>query len=179
MVKDKQFKIEEENIKENGFSIINFLLIVIVIIASYFAYDMLSKNVDTKITGLTGIEWGCSDLIKFTDSDIIPVLDYEDNCEFVRFKWICPKCGNINDIYTKNIPKCLQDEILRKYAYIIKDTKVIAEDKLLLRVLSALRVKVDREIGFETDKIKLIKSLDMDNNHLYFDSLETDKMIIK
>ena len=29
MVKDKQFKIEEENIKENGFSIINFLLIVI------------------------------------------------------------------------------------------------------------------------------------------------------
>ena len=93
--------------------------------------------------------------------------------------WICPKCGNINDIYTKNIPKCLQDEILRKYAYIIKDTKVIAEDKLLLRVLSALRVKVDREIGFETDKIKLIKSLDMDNNHLYFDSLETDKMIIK
>ena len=137
------------------------------------------KNIDTKITGLTGIEWGCSDLIKFTDGDIIPVLDYEDNCEFVRFKWICPKCGNINDIYTKNIPKCLQDEILRKYAYIIKDTKVIAEDKLLLRVLSALRVKVDREIGFETDKIKLIKSLDMDNNHLYFDSLETDKMIIK
>ena len=51
------------------------------------------KNIDTKITGLTGIEWGCSDLIKFTDSDIIPVLDYEDNCEFVRFKWICPKCG--------------------------------------------------------------------------------------
>ena len=37
----------------------------------------------------------------------------------------------------------------------------------------------DRVIGFETDKIKLIKSLDMDNNHLYFDSLETDKMIIK
>ena len=23
------------------------------------------KNIDTKITGLTGIEWGCSDLIKF------------------------------------------------------------------------------------------------------------------
>ena len=55
MVKDKQFKIEEENIKENGFSIINFLLIVIVIIASYFAYDMLSKNVDTKISTANAI----------------------------------------------------------------------------------------------------------------------------
>ena len=56
-----------------------------------------NKNIDTKITGLTGIEWGCSDLIKFTDSDIIPVLDYEDNCEFVRFKWICPKCGTVHN----------------------------------------------------------------------------------
>lgn len=141
--------------------------------------DMCSiKNIDTKITGLTGIEWGCSELVTFTENDIIPVLDYKDNCCVVKFKWICPKCGNINDM-CMNIPDCLKSDILRKYAYIIKDTKIIAEDKLLLRVLDDLKGKLDREIWFEDRKVKLIKSLDMDSNHLYFDSLETDKMIIK
>ena len=170
MVKDKQFKIEEENIKENGFSIINFLLIVIVIIASYFAYDMLSKNVDTKISTANAIVFSNETNIKANtakkDKKNISTSSNEK-----LFENVIDNTNTINNVnYKRYFYNQINDNAKIMYDGICKNIEILQN--------GAGTIEFDiNKTGIEDDFQTAWDAINLDNPGIFY--IDTRKLSLK
>ena len=170
MVKDKQFKIEEENIKENGFSIINFLLIVIVIIASYFAYDMLSKNVDTKISTANAIVFSNETNIKANtakkDKKNISTSSNEK-----LFENVIDNTNTINNVnYKRYFYNQINDNAKIMYDGICKNIEILQN--------GAGTIEFDiNKTGIEDDFQTAWDAINLDNPGIFY--IDTKKLSLK
>lgn len=170
MVKDKQFKVEEENIKENGFSIINFLLIVIVIIASYFAYDMLSKNVDTKISTANAIVFSNETNIKANtakkDKKNISTSSNEK-----LFENVIDNTNTINNVnYKRYFYNQINDNAKIMYDGICKNIEILQN--------GAGTIEFDiNKTGIEDDFQTAWDAINLDNPGIFY--IDTRKLSLK
>lgn len=170
MVKDKQFKIEEENIKENGFSIINFLLIVIVIIASYFAYDMLSKNVDTKISTANAIVFSNETNIKANTAKKDKKNVSTSNNEKL-FENVIDNTNEINNVnYKRYFYNQINDNAKIMYDGICKNIEILQN--------GAGTIEFDiNKTGIEDDFQTAWDAINLDNPGIFY--IDTRKLSLK
>lgn len=170
MVKNKQFKIEEENIKENGFSIINFLLIVIVIIVGYFAYDMLSKNVDTKISTANAIVFSNETNIKANTAKKDKKNVNTSNVEKL-FENIDDNTASTNDVnYKRYFYNQINDNAKIMYDGICKNIEILQN--------GAGTIEFDiNKTGIEDDFQTAWDAINLDNPGIFY--IDTRKLSLK